>query len=120
RGYLMATDPKLVNRTWQEVMVSKADTTTGDTRKRWDVAINDKAFDLIRHLPLVETTSDHLLRVLKAGTVSTNAYLRKIHNFAVNMDWLLKPVIPRREWPTLKYRLRRAITVQEHRKIIER
>jgi hypothetical protein len=57
-------------------------TKTGQTRHRHEVAIRDKAFDLIRNLPILETQSAHFLKVLELGTVSTNVYLRKIYNFA--------------------------------------
>ena len=44
---------------------------------RWKSAAKDKAFDLIRHRILIETQAEHLLAVLRAGKVSTNAFLRK-------------------------------------------
>jgi len=53
--------------------------------------MKDKAFDLIRNLPILETHSAHFLRVLELGTVSTNVYLRRIHNFALDMNWLPWP-----------------------------
>ena len=33
-------------------------------------------------LPLVKTRADHSLTVLTTGTVSTNVFLRRLHNFA--------------------------------------
>jgi hypothetical protein len=50
--------------------------------------------------------------------VSTNAYLRKIHNFLVDMNWLPATVIPRRQWPAIHYKDKRAITIAEHQKIV--
>jgi hypothetical protein len=58
------------------------------TQKRYGVAIKDKSLDAIRTRPLMETRSEHFLRVLEAGKVSTNIYLRRIHNFALGMNWL--------------------------------
>ena len=55
---------------------------------------------------------------LRAGKVSINAFLRKIHNFAVDMNWLPATVIPRRQWPAIHYKEKRAITLEEHQKII--
>ena len=97
RGYLMATDPKLVTRTWQEVMDKIVTLKTGPTQERWWGAIRDRAFDAVRRLPVLETRADHFLKVLENKKPSTNVYLRRVHNFALGMDWLLKPVIPRRE-----------------------
>jgi len=120
RTYLMGTDPRMVTRTWQEVMEKIVTLKKGPTRDRWERAIEDRALDSIRSLPLLETRADHFLKVLATEKSSTNAYLRRTHNFALGMDWLLKPVIPRREWPPVVYRKRRAITADEHRRIIAR
>ncbi len=79
RAYLMASDPDSQTRSWQHVMNEIARTKTGSTHGRWLRAIRDKAFDLIRDLPILETRSQHFLRVLAAGTVATNVYLRRVH-----------------------------------------
>ena len=120
RGYLMATDPKLVTRTWQEVMEKITTLKTGSTQERWALAIRDRAFDAIRQVPLLETRADQFLKVLETKKPSTNVYLRRVHNFALGMDWLLKPVIPRREWPPVVYGRKRGVTLEEHRRIIAR
>lgn len=52
--------------------------------------------------------------------MSTNVFLRRLHNFALDMDWALKAVIPKRQWPQVRYAQKRAITAEEHRKIVER
>lgn len=36
------------------------------------------------------------------------------------MDWLLKPVIPKASWPKVTFKAKRAVTADEHRRIIER
>jgi hypothetical protein len=82
--------------------------------------MRDKAFDLIRSRRLLETASEHFLQVLNAGTISTNMFLRRLHNFAVGMHWLPRPVLPRLKWPAVEHKERRAITANEHRRIIER
>ena len=55
---------------------------------------------------------------MKAGTVSTNVFLRRLHNFCVDMNWLPWPLIPKRQWPAVKFKEKRAITLEEHQKII--
>jgi len=52
--------------------------------------------------------------------VSTNYYLRRLHNYALGMDWLLRPVIAKRQGPKVSHASKRAITEEEHRKIVER
>lgn len=121
RAYLTASDPEISTRTWQFVFdgIVKAKTTE-PTRHRWSTAVRDKAFDSIRNLPILMTKPQHFLKVLEAGTVSTNVYLRRVHNFALDMNWLPCPLIVKRQWPKVQFRDKRAITLQEHRQIIER
>lgn len=119
-AYLRAADPKMVTRTWQQVMDVIVAQKVEETHRRWSVAIKDEAFDPIRHRPLVETTPEELLAVVKRGTISTNVYLRRIHNFALDMDWLLKATVPKRQWPKVIHRKGKAIRLKEHQRIVER
>jgi len=118
--YLQHGDPTLAKRTWQDVMEAMAPLKSGPTLVRWNRAIRDAAFDSLHGLKLTETTAAHFLKVLKIGTVSTNMFLRRIHNFAVDMHWLPWPVLPKRQWPRVKHGDRRAITADEHARIIAR
>src|SRR5437667_3338619 len=59
-----------------------------------------------------------MLETLAVGTVSTNLFLRRLHNFALDMSWLLAPIIPRRKWPPIRFGEKRAITLEEHGKIL--
>jgi len=68
---------------------------------------------------IIETQAEHFLRTLRAGTVSTNVHLRKLHNFCLDMNWLPWPVIPKRQWPEIQFKEKRAITLEEHRRIVE-
>ncbi len=99
RTYLSAADPEVTRRTWQRVMDEIIRTKTGENRGRWMVVAKSKKYDAIRARLLIETQAEHLLQVLQQGTVSTNVYLRRKHNFALDMNWLPASVIPRRQWP---------------------
>jgi integrase len=118
RVYLRHSDPMVSVRTWQHVLDAIVQIKTGPTQTRWKSAAKDKAFAPLLSRVLIETQAEHLLAVLRAGTVSTNAFLRKIHNFAVDMNWLPATVIPRRQWPAIHYKEKRAITFEEHQRII--
>lgn len=120
RAYLAASDPQIVTRNWQYVMDEMVKLKKGETQHRWQTAIKDKAFDLIRHLSVLETRPEHFLRVLETGKVSTNVYLRRIHNFALDMTWLPWPVIVKRQWPKVEFKDKRAITWEEHQAILAR
>ena len=118
RVYMNAADPKLVTRTWQEVMGHIIANKTGETRRRWEVAAKDKNFDCVRDLKVAETRPEQFDRALADRKVSTNVYLRRIHNHALGMDWLLKPVIPRLQWPKPVFKPKRAITAGEHAAVV--
>lgn len=118
--YLQHGDPVVATRDWQYVMEQIVSTKTGNTRERWQYAMQDKAFDFIRNRKLVETTAEHFLAALKSGSVSTNVYLRRAHNYAIGMHWLPWPILPKLQWPKVHYKEKRAITVEEHQKIIDR
>lgn len=120
RVYLNGADPKLGTRTWQDVMEHITAQKTDETRRRWDTAVKDANFDFIRTLCVAETRPEHFHAVLKDGKVSTNVYLRRIHNHALGMEWLLKSVIPRLQWPKPVFKAKRAITSAEHAAIIAR
>lgn len=120
RVYWKAGDASASTRTWQFVMEELLRTKKGETRSRWETAVKDRAFAPLRQLPVVETKAENFLRVLTAGTVSTNVYLRRLHNFALDMAWLPWPVIPKKQWPAVRYQSKRAITHDEHRDIATR
>ncbi len=119
RAYLAATDPAVASRTWQLPMDEMTKMKTGPTRVRHARAMMDLAFDIIRNLPILETNATHFLKVLETGSVSTNVFLRRIHNFALDMSWLPWPVLPKKQWPKVRFKDKRAITAQEHRRIVE-
>lgn len=119
-AYLSASDASAARRTWQFVMDEMTDTKHGDTRDRHVTAMKDRAFDLIRNLPLLQTRAEHLLKTLRTGTVSTNVYLRRLHNFALDMNWLPRSVLPKKQWPRPQYKEKRAVTLKEHEAIVAR
>lgn len=118
RTYLAATDPEIVTRTWQVPMDEMTRTKTGPTRIRNERAMMDPAFDLIRNRPILETKAADFLQTLEAGTVATNVFLRRIHNFALDMSWLPWPVLPKKQWPKVRFKTKRAITLKEHQAIL--
>ncbi|MBI4660167.1 MAG: tyrosine-type recombinase/integrase [Verrucomicrobia bacterium] len=120
RTYLRVGSPETLERTWQTVLEEIIKTKQGETKARWSRAAGDPAFTSLKNLTLFETRAEHFLRVLERGTVSTNVYLRRLHNFALDMSWLLAPVLPKKQWPTVRYQEKRAVTWDEHLRIIDR
>jgi integrase len=120
KAYLSGTDPGMSSRTWQAAFDAIVERKHGSTRERWERGIKNSALDLIRHTVIVETQPDQLWQTLKAGTVSTNIHLREIHNLCLAMGWLPWPIIPQRQWPKIRYGIKRAITAEEHQRIVAR
>lgn len=118
RMYLAASDPEATARTWRMVLDAIVDTKTGPTRERWTAAGKQPALAAILDRRLLDTRSDHFLAVLKAGTVSTNMFLRRLHNFAVDMGWVTVSVLQKRQWPKARFKAKRAITQAEHERIL--
>ena len=120
KAYLAGSDSGVATRTWQQAMEQVVASKQGANQARWQAAIRDHAFDSIRAKVLIETRPEQLLEVLRAGRVSTNVFLRKLHNFCLDMTWLPWPVVPKRQWPPVKYKPKRAITLEEHQAIVAR
>jgi len=109
RVYWKAGDPAGATRTWQMAMDELIKQKRDANQRRWIIAVKEKSFDSLRNLLILETRAEHFLRVLASGKVSTNNHLRRLHNFALDMDWLPWPVLPKRQWPPIRYKERRAI-----------
>src|ERR1017187_5391393 len=116
--YLSGTDSGVATRTWQNALDAIVETKSGSTQDRWRRAAKDSALDFIRQRVIIETQAEQLFASLKAGTVSTTVHLRKLHNFCLSMNWLPWPLIPKRLWPEVRFRPRRAITFPEHQLIL--
>jgi len=100
RAYLAGADQSLSTRTWRQAVEALIETKLPSTKHRWCTAAKDKAFAPLLPRLIVDTPAELLLQVMRAGTVSTNIYLRRLHNYCVDMNWLPWPLIPKRQWPT--------------------
>lgn len=118
--YLTAADGQSAKRTWGDVMCEMISLKKGANRLRYERAAQEPPFNLIRDRPLIATQAEHLLAVLRTGTVSTNIFLRRFHNFALGMNWIPWPILPPRLWPSVRHRDRRGITRAEHEAILAR
>jgi integrase len=122
RTYLMAKSPELVTRTWAEVMEHYTASGVASTRKRKTTAFRSQPFLILRSLALMDTEAGHFLAVLhhrRAGN-STHHYLRRLHNYALHLGWLLTPVMAEAAWPEVRSKKFTAITEEEHHRIVAR
>jgi integrase len=118
KAYLAGTDNGIATRTWQEALDALIGTKLGANQHRWQTAAKDKALLPLLPRVLIETPAELLLGVMQVGKVSTNVYLRRLHNFCADMGWLPWPLIPKRQWPAVQFKEKRAITLEEHQQII--
>lgn len=118
RTYLAAHDPKMITRTWRHVMTEMATHGIPSTQERCSRAFCSKAYDSLRHKPLVQTTAEDLLAVLHANRNCVGHYLRRLHNLAVDLGWLAWPILAKRAWPKIRSQQKRAITAEEHAAVI--
>jgi hypothetical protein len=97
KAYLAGTDNGVATRTWQQAMESLTEMKQGANKERWKTAAKDKAFIPLLPKIIIETQGEVLLKVLQSGKVSTNVFLRRLHNFCVDMNWLPWPLIAQRQ-----------------------
>jgi integrase len=118
KTYLAAHDPKLVTRTWAEVMADLTTHGRDSSQARSSREMRSKPYNLIRNKKLIETTAEDFKAVLAAGGASTNNYLRRLHNLALGLGWLPWPILPPKLWPKVRPKNKRGITREEHKKIV--
>ncbi len=118
--YLTAHDPQFLERKWSLVSDTVQHSYEGSTKARWEKFIKSEPMALVLGKKLIQTTSSDFLAILhhpKAG-VSTNVFLRILHNRALDLGWIVQPVIPKKGWPKIRYARRRGITRAEHERIL--
>jgi integrase len=118
RAYLAAHDPAMATRTWQAVMDEMATHGIPTTQERCARGFRSRAYNPIRTKTLLQTTAEDLLKVLHANGNCVGHYLRRLHNLALDLGWLPWPILAKRAWPKILSRSKRAITAEEHRKVI--
>jgi integrase len=120
KAYLAGSDNGITTRTWQQAIEALIGTKQGANQHRWKTAAKDKAFAMLLPQVIIETKAETILKVLQMGTVSTNVYLRRLHNFCVDMNWLPWPLVPKRQWPAVAFKEKRGITLAEHLAVVAR
>jgi integrase len=120
RAYIAGSDTGINTRTWQQAIEALTNTKQGANKERWQRVVKDGALAPLLARVVIETPGELLLRVLQSGTVSTNVYLRRLHNFCLDMNWLPWPLVPKRQWPVVRFKDKRAITWEEHCAVISR
>jgi len=114
KTFLAAKDPKMITRTWADVLARFCERSNPNTRMRHERVVRTKPMQFLKSKRLIETTSDDLLDAMKLGKNSTIAFLQTLHNDALGMGWIPAPILPRKLWPKMTKKAKRAITEEEH------
>ena len=118
--YLAAASPEFALRTWTDVMEKYVTSGAESSKDRKERAFRSRPYVGLHKLKLIDTAAEHLFAVLehqKAGN-STHHYLRRLHNFALHLGWLLAPVMAEAAWPAIHSKKFCAVTEDEHLRII--
>jgi len=76
-------------------------------------------FAPIRETLVISTVAEDFFAVLRSDKVTTNRYHIQLQNFAVDVGWSPRPIIPRRAFPKPRRKIHtRAITREEHDRIL--
>jgi hypothetical protein len=118
KAYLTSQDPKLLARTWQNVVDEFCSRGNAETQAHRRKTSLRQPQNLLLKMKLIETTSDDLLKILKEGGVMTNGFVRCLYNLAMGFGWLPWPILPPKLWPTVETKPKRAITRDEHERIL--
>ena len=82
--------------------------------------MSSEPLDGVLEKKLIQTNPCHFLAVLnrpEAG-VFRQCLLRILHNRALDLGWIVQPVIAKNGWPKIRYGHRRGITREEHERIL--
>jgi integrase len=122
KTYLAAKSPEMTERTWSDVIARYAQGGSPESMDRKARAFRSQPFARLLKVKLIDTEADHLFAVLehkKAGNAAHH-YMRRIHNYAVHLGWLLAPVMADAAWPPVRKKHYEAITEEEHLRIVEK
>ena len=71
-AYLGAADPELTTRTWVFVMEDIVKDKHGPTLHRYETALKDEAYNLIKKRVLLETLPEHFKAPLRTGSKASH------------------------------------------------
>lgn len=121
KAYLSGRSPELSTRNWNDVFEEMTLGYDGSTKKRFASFIKSAPVQPLKRVPLIETDASHFLNTMRhprAGS-STNKWMRIVHNRALDLGWLLAPVLARKVWPAFRTKKGIPITLEQHRRLVE-
>lgn len=120
KTYLSAKSPELTQRTWADVIERYVNSGVAESKDRKRRAYRSEPFLRLLKVKLLDTEANHIFAVLehkKSGNAAHH-YMRRIHNYALHLGWLLAPVMADAAWPAVRKKHFEAITEEEHLRIL--
>lgn len=102
KAYLAGIDSGISTRTWRAALFSLTETKHGANKERWERVAKDSALSILLDKVIVQTQAELLLKVLSTGTVSTNVFLRRLHNCLEGAQRHLRACAPRKGTGTIR------------------
>ncbi|MDH4373708.1 MAG: tyrosine-type recombinase/integrase [Verrucomicrobiota bacterium] len=119
-AYLREGDPEAKSHTWrrviEECLICKK--RGKSTQERIENAAKDKALLPLLDRAVGETKATEIFEVIRNGGVATNVFLRRFHNFALELSWIHKPILTKSYWPKVVFSPKIAITSEQHEMIM--
>jgi hypothetical protein len=69
---------------------------------------------------VLETAADDFFAVFKQNKVAINEFLKRLHNFALHLNWITIPIVAPYLWPKYEAKPRRGITREEQETVLAR
>jgi hypothetical protein len=120
KAYLSGRSPELSTRSWNDVFEDMILSYQASSRKRFTTFSKSAPIQPLKRMLLIETEASHFLNALRhpqAGS-STNKWMRIVHNRALDLGWLLAPVLARKVWPAFRTQKTIAITAEQHKRLV--
>jgi integrase len=117
--FLSRADPQATTRTWSDLFEAFTENRKESCRERVRRAFRSDSLCQVRNLKLVDTVPHKFIAVLRQTSRSTQYHVRLAFNHGVKLRWVDKDLIEQSLWPKVRWNHFRAITKEEHEKILE-
>lgn len=115
---LTGGDREFATRTWKAVMDKMLARGKEQTQERLKRAFDTNDLKTLESKKLVDTTAADLTAILDRCKPSTNHFLRRLHNLALGLNWIFRPIVPPKIWKKPAFKEKRGITLPEHQRIL--
>jgi hypothetical protein len=107
-AYMAAATSMVHENTWSDVLdLLLAEKNESPSKWRWELVRSHASLKPLWRLKVMHTRADQLFTLLREGTQATNLYLRRLHDYALDVHWLPWPILSKKCWTMALARMRR-------------